>query len=114
MAGAAGQGGLPRFLEALPAGFRYRVLLYLGSLRQSRGDLEAARAAVERAVQVFPDRSEGRELLDNIRRRLPGTVVVSDLSDPLPLRRSEFNSEPNRRIRGTMTGNLWQIEEQVG
>lgn len=103
------------FLNALPPSIRYKALLYFGCRRESRGNLEAARTAFERAAQLFPDRQEAHEFLDKVRQKLQGTVVVPDACDPLlPLRRSDFDATPSRPVRGAMTGNLWKIEERLG
>jgi serine/threonine protein kinase/thioredoxin-like negative regulator of GroEL len=106
---------VPAFVNALPPLIRYRALVYIGRRNRSRGHLETARMAFQRAAQLFPGRKEAHELLDEVRERLGGTVVVRGSSDPLlPLRRGDFDAKPSRPVRGAMTGNLWEIEKRLG
>jgi tetratricopeptide (TPR) repeat protein len=106
---------VPAFVHALPLLIRYKVLVFIGCRCRSRGNLEAARMAFQRAAQLFPCRQEAQKLLDDVRQRLGGTIAVSGLSQPLlPLRRSDFDAKPSRSVRGAMTGNLWEIEERLG
>lgn len=106
---------LPAFVNALPPLVRYKVLVYIGCRNRSRGNLETARVAFQRVAQLFPSRKKAHELLDEVRQKLGGTAIFRASSDPLlPLRRTDFDSQPGRIVLGAMTGNLWEIEERLG
>jgi hypothetical protein len=112
---AGASQSLPAFLNALPLLLRYKALVYIGCRHRSRGNLETARVAFQRAAQLFPGRIEAHELLDDVRKKLAGTVVSAGSSGSLlPLRRSDFDSKPSRTVRGAMTGNVWEIQERLG